>query len=168
MTDRSSHIGGNNSGVIVTGEGNAVHFHSLGSMSAEQHLEAGTERLRSRLYKEAMEDFKVAMMEQPQKSQALFMSAVAMLGGRKAFLTPLANIQKAEEFLGAALLVEDRGIFHYFLAYLRLDFYERKSLSSRSPWQSSIDQAWRCGIDNDDIDALFSMLQTNNPLPARQ
>lgn len=105
------------------------------------------------------------MSANPKNPDVYFLSAIAGLGGRKPFLAPLARIREVEGLIVAALSLEDRGIFHYFLAYVSFDYYERKSLNAPRPWQTSLGSAWRRGVLPAEIDSLFTLMSVHNPLP---
>jgi hypothetical protein len=160
---RSSHVGQDNFGVIITGDGNVVR---VGGDSG-QHFKAGADHLRLGLHARALEDFRLAMNAGARSPDLYYLSAVATLDGRKAFLAPLARIREAEELMHAALTLEDRGVFHYLLAYLGFDYYERKSLKAPTPWHASLARAWSLGVTQDEIDSLFELLSVNDPLPRR-
>lgn len=159
--DRSSRVGRDNFGVIITGNENVVQ---VGPDQA-QHLRSGMKHLRLGLHANALEDFRLAMNGGPENPDLYYLCAVATLGGRKAFLAPLASIREAEALIQAALRLEQRGVFHYFLAYLGLDYYERKHLRAPTPWRSSLERAWRLGVTQDEIDSLFNLLSVNDPIP---
>jgi hypothetical protein len=157
----SSHVGRDNFGIIITGNSNSVR---LGA-DPGQHFEAGVDHLQLGLHAKALEDFRLAMNAGAQSPDLYYLSAVATLDGRKAFLASLACIREAEDLLHAALRLESRGVFHYFLAYLGFDYYERKSLRAPTPWPTSLGRAWSLGVTQGEIDSLFELLSVNDPLP---
>jgi tetratricopeptide (TPR) repeat protein len=159
----SSHVGQDNFGIVITGDGNVVRV----GAGPGQHLTAGVDHLRLGLHAKALEDFRLAMDAGAKSPDVYYLSAVATLDGRKAFLASLARIREAEDLIQAALRLEDRGVFHYFLAYLGFDYYERKSLRAPTPWRASLARAWSLGVTQDEIDSLFELLSVKDPLPRR-
>jgi hypothetical protein len=159
----SSHVGHDNFGIVITGNRNTVRV----GADPGRHLSAGVDHLRLGLHAKALEDFRLAMNAGARSPDLYYLSAVATLDGRKAFLAPLARIREAADLVQAALQIEDRGVFHYFLAYLGLDYYERKSLKAPTPWRASLARAWSLGVTQDEIDALFELLSVPDPLPRR-
>jgi hypothetical protein len=157
----SSHVGGDNFGTIITGNGNVV---GVGT-DPGRHLRSGVDHLRLGLHAKALEDFRLAMDAGASTPDLYYLSAVATLDGRKAFLAPLARIREAEDLIHAALRLEERGVFHYLLAYLGFDYYERKSLRAPTPWRASLARTWSLGVTQDEIESLFQLLSVNNPLP---
>jgi hypothetical protein len=159
----SSHVGRDNFGIIITGDRNSVRVDA----DPGQHFKAGVDHLWLGLHAKALEDFRLAMNAGAQSPDLYYLSAVAALDGRKAFLASLARIREAEDLIHAALRLEDRGVFHYFLAYLGFDYYERKSLKAPTPWPASLARAWSLGVTQEEIDSLFQLLSVNDPLPRR-
>jgi hypothetical protein len=92
-----------------------------------------------------------------------FYAAVSLLKGKKAFVTQRADIDKAIEYLNAALMVEPRGIYHYFLAYIKYDYFERKYLNITPNWQETLQTAIQSGVSAADIAQLAEMLQVEMP-----
>jgi hypothetical protein len=156
-----SHVGRDNFGIIITGNENSVRV----GADPEQHFQAGMDHLRLGLHAKALEGFRLAMNAGAQSPDLYYLSAVAILDGRKAFLASLARISEAEGLLHAALRLEDRGVFHYFLAYLGFDYYERKSLKAPTPWPASLARSWSLGVTKEEVDSLFALLSVNDPLP---
>lgn len=62
--------------------------------------------LKLHLYAKALEAFDKAMIDNFDDSETYFYAAVCILGGKKAFLNPRSNIDKALEYIDAALMVE--------------------------------------------------------------
>ena len=119
--------------------------------------------LKLRLYNKALQRFEEAIEENFDNPEASFYAAVSLLNGKKAFLTPMANIKKAIEYVNAALMVEERGVFHYFLAYLKLDFYARKYLRISPDWREELLMAQSTNLSPLDCDMLFDILGVERP-----
>jgi tetratricopeptide (TPR) repeat protein len=156
-----SNVGRDNFGTIITGNSNIVRI----GADPERQFRAGVDHLRLGLHAKALEDFRQAMSAGASSPDLYYLSAVATLDGRKAFLAPLARIREAEDLIHAALRLEDRGVFHYLLAYLGFDYYERKSLRAPTPWRASLARTWSLGVTQDEIDSLFELLSVDDPLP---
>ena len=91
------------------------------------------------------------------------MAAVCALGGKKAFLAGKANVDKAISMLNIATDVEPRGIFYYFDAYLRFDFYKRKALNIKPSYSESLAKANQFGYSQADVQMLFDLLGVEVP-----
>jgi tetratricopeptide (TPR) repeat protein len=119
--------------------------------------------LKLALYDKALEKFENAIDEEYNNSEVYFYAAASLLKGKKAFLTPMANIKKAIEYTEAALMLENRGIYHYFLAYIKYDFYSRKYLKIAPSWQEEYTEACNIGTSESDIQELFNLLKVPKP-----
>jgi hypothetical protein len=159
--DRSARIGRDNHGLIITGDGNIVYLGpDLGN-----YLESGLRHIRLRMHARALDDLKLAMSADGVNPDVYYLSAVAKLNGQKAFVASLACIREVEELIQAAIVLEEKGLYHYFLAYVRYDYYERKSLHGPTAWQFSLSRAWSLGVELDELTSLFTLLSVANPLP---
>lgn len=120
--------------------------------------------LKLKLYDKALQRFEEAIEENFDNPEASFYAAVSLLKGKKAFLTPMANIKKAIEYVNAALMVEDRGVFHYFLAYIKFDFYARKYLRISPDWREELMLAQSTtNLSPTDCTMLFDILGVDMP-----
>lgn len=119
--------------------------------------------LKLKLYDKAQEKFEVAIEDDFDNSETYFLIAVCLMKGKKAFLTPMANIKKALEYLDSALMIENNGIYNYFVAYLKYDFYSRKSLKISPTYQAELEAAKQNNVSLFDIDQLFEMLGVDKP-----
>lgn len=120
--------------------------------------------LKLKLYDKALARFEEAIEENFDNPETYFYAAVSLLKGKKAFLTPLSIIRKAEEFLDAALSIENRGVFYYFKAYLKYDFYARKFLRVTPSWQEELLSAQANNLSPFDADMLFNILGVQQPV----
>ena len=120
--------------------------------------------LKLKLYDKALQRFEEAIEENFDNPEASFYAAVSLLKGKKAFLTPMADIKKAIEYVNAALMVEDRGVFHYFLAYIKFDFYARKYLRISPDWREELMLAQSTtNLSPTDCNMLFDILGVDMP-----
>ena len=133
-------------------------------LSGAMNFTLGGCYLRLKLYDKAFKSFDDAIAENFDNPEASFYAAVSLLKGKKAFLTPMADIKKAIEYVNAALMVEDRGVFHYFLAYIKFDFYARKYLRISPDWQEELMLAQANNLSPTDCDMLFDILGVESPL----
>ena len=71
--------------------------------------------------------FDKALENNFDNSEAFFYAAICRLGGKKAFIIKDRSIiNKIEEYIQAALMIEELGIYYYFWAYIKYDYYKRK------------------------------------------
>jgi tetratricopeptide (TPR) repeat protein len=121
--------------------------------------------LKLRRYDEALSKFKAAIENNFDNPESHFYAAVCLLRGKKAFLVPLADIKLAMEYINSAQLIEDRGVFNYFLAYIKLDFHARRSLRASPDWRGELAAAHSAAppVLPTDAEILFTTLGVERP-----
>lgn len=119
--------------------------------------------LKLKLYDKALPAFELAMEDNFDNSETFFYAAVCLLKGKKAFLAQRADIDKAIEYINAALMIEPRGIYYYFLAYIKYDFFERKYLNTSPNYRECAQTAYDIGTSDFDKEMLFNILGVANP-----
>lgn len=131
--------------------------------SEELAISLGMCFMKLKLYDKAYAAFDKAISAYTENPEVYFMAAVCALGGKKAFLAGKANVDKAISMLQIANDVEPRGIFYYFDAYLRYDFYKRKALNIRPGYTESLMKAETLGYSYADAQLLFELLGVEPP-----
>ena len=122
--------------------------------------------LKLKLYDKALVSFEKAMEDNFDNPETFFYAAVCLLGGKKAFLAQRPAIDKMQEYINAALMIEPtRGIFHYLLAYIKYDYFERKYLNTSPNWREALDAMSNAGEPPSvtDIGELFGILGVECP-----
>ena len=138
---------------------------ALSSAPADPSLNAavGFCYMRLKMYSNALEAFRRAIDGGVMNSEVFFWAGVCCLGGRKAFLAKREVIDKAEEYINAARMLEDRGIYAYFGAYVRYDYFKRKSLIARPDYLELLRESRRLGVSEWDIRILYGVLGVERP-----
>jgi len=119
--------------------------------------------LKLKLYDKALSAFEKAMEDNFDNSETFFYAAICLLGGKKAFLVQRPEIDKIEEYINAAMMIEPRGIYHYFLAYIKYDYFSRKSLKTSPTYQEALVNANGAGISSHDVEQLYGILGVKRP-----
>lgn len=119
--------------------------------------------LKLKLYDKALPAFETAMEDNFDNSETFFYAAVCLLKGKKPFLTLRPEIDKIEEYLNAALMIEPRGIYYYFLAYIKYDYFNRKFFKTSPTYQEALQMAQHAGYSSYDAEQLFAILGTERP-----
>jgi tetratricopeptide (TPR) repeat protein len=121
--------------------------------------------LKLRRYEEALSKFKTSVEENFDNPEPHFYASVCQLRGKKAFLASLADIKLAIEYINSALMIERRGIFHYFLAYIKHDFHARRCLRVSPDWKEELAFAHSAApsVSQVEIDMLFITLGVECP-----
>ena len=108
----------------------------------------------------ALSAFENAMEDNFDNSETFFYAAVCLLGGKKPFSHVKSDIEKIEKYINAALMIEPRGIYYYFLAYIKKDYYERKFLKTSPSSAELMNKAEQAGVSQYDVQQLFEILKT--------
>lgn len=119
--------------------------------------------LRLGLYPQALAACEALIMDDPMNPDACYCAAIALLGGKRPFLLDKATIQKAEQYLSVAVAGENLAIYHYLLAYLKLDYYSQKMLRSLPDYTFHLEQARAMGVTQEEIGELFALLRVARP-----
>lgn len=119
--------------------------------------------LKLKMADKALSAFEKAMAENFDDSELYFYAAVCTLGGKKAFLKQRPAIDKALEYIDAALMIEPRGIYYYFMAYIKYDYFERKHFRTSPDYKECLQMANDTGLSNYDIDQLYMILNVARP-----
>lgn len=120
--------------------------------------------LKLKLYDKALPAFEKAMEDNFDNSETFFYAAICLLQGKKAFLQQRPTIDKILEYINAALMIEPKGIYYYFLAYIKYDYFSRKFFKTSPTYQETLDMAMQVGCSPYDIEQLFAILNVENPL----
>ena len=97
--------------------------------------------LKLKLYDKAIAAFDRAIDANLGDSEVYFYAAAALLKGKKPFLHLRPTIDKIVEYLNTAIMLEDRGIYHYFLAYIKKDYFARKFFRISGTWEEEVCRA---------------------------
>lgn len=119
--------------------------------------------LKLKLYDKALPAFEKAMEENFDNSETFFYAAVCLLKGKKPFVAMRPEINKIEEYINAALMIEPRGIYYYFLAYIKYDYFSRKFFKTSPTYQETLSMAAQAGYSPFDVDQLFAILGVEKP-----
>lgn len=119
--------------------------------------------LKLKLYDKALQAFEKAMQENFDNSETFYYAAISLLKGRKAFLLNRHEIDKIEEYINAAIMIEPRGIYYYFLAYIKYDYFNRKYFKTSPTYQEALKLAKQQGFSSYDSEQLFNILGVEKP-----
>jgi len=119
--------------------------------------------LKLKLYDKALGAFEKAIEDNFDNSETFFYAAVCLLGGKKAFVTQRPAIDKIEEYINAAVMIEPRGIYYYFLAYIKFDYFNRKFFNTSPTYQEALEMANGAGVSPHDIEQLYGILGVSRP-----
>ena len=119
--------------------------------------------LKLKMYDKALAAFEKAIEDYFDDSETYFYAAVCLLNGKKAFLNQRPTIDKVLEYINAALMIEPKGIYYYYLAYIKYDYFERKHFRTSPNYQEALQMAVDAGLSDYDIEQLFAILGVARP-----
>lgn len=119
--------------------------------------------LKMGFYDKALEKFDKAIEQDLNNPETYIFAAICLLAGNKPFVTPRQNIDKIETYINAALMLEEKGIFRYFQAYIKQDFFKRKFLKTSPMWEECLAKAKADGLSPVDVEQLFTLLKQEIP-----
>lgn len=114
--------------------------------------------LKLKLYDKANEAFERAVTDNFEDADSYFYAAVGRLKGKKAFVAPRLDIDKAVEYLNAANMIAPNPVNSLMLAYIKKDYFDRKALQISPSWTDELSAARSMGATDADIDALADLL----------
>ena len=119
--------------------------------------------LKLKLYDKALPAFEKAMEDNFDNSETFFYAAICLLQGKKEFLQQRPTIDKILEYINAALMIEPKGIYYYFLAYIKYDYFQRKFFKTSPTYQEALAMAVDTGLSEFDVDQLYGILGVTRP-----
>lgn len=119
--------------------------------------------LKLKMYDKASEAFEKAVEDNFDNSETFFYAAVSLLAGKKAFLHQRPTIDKIIEYINAANMIEPRGIYYFFLAYIKQDYFARKFLRVSPNYMECLETAKQYGYSDYDVQQLFGILGVDVP-----
>ncbi len=136
---------------------------ALESDSEELNLSVAFCYMKLKLYDKAIPCFEKALEENFDNADAYFYAAIALLKGKKAFLASRSTINKVIEYIEAANMIEPKGIYYYYLAYIKYDYFERKYLKNVPTYRECITEAVNLGLSDTDIETMYELLGVDRP-----
>ena len=136
---------------------------SLLYKNPEVNFSAGMCCLKLRLFDRAYDFFDKAINCNFNNSEAYFYAAVSLLGGKKAFLSRRETIDKIEQNIKAAITIEPRGIFYYFWAYIKYDYFKRKFLNTMPDYNECLQNSVERNTSDFDKKMVFDIIGVEKP-----
>lgn len=119
--------------------------------------------LKLKQYDRAQAAFNKAIEDNFENSEAYFYAAVSSFNGKKAFLAQRPIIDKALENVKTAMMIEPRGIYALLTAYIKYDYFFRKSYSVAPDYRAELATAKQIGYSVADAASLFELLGVEKP-----
>ena len=114
--------------------------------------------LKLKMYEKATAAFEKAMEDNFDNSETFFYAAICLLQGKKPFLHQRPTIDKIIEYINAATMIEPRGIYYFFLAYIKYDYFARKYFRTSPDYVECLAMARQAEYSEYDVTQLFGIL----------
>ena len=113
------------------------------------------------------DSYKKTLAENPD-SQDLNLSIGICYLRLKMYEKASASFEKAmednlEEYLNAAVMIEPRAVFYYFMSYIKQDYYNRKFFKTSPTSEELYATAIQYGLTETDIQSFHSMIGMPRP-----
>ncbi|MEM3112758.1 MAG: tetratricopeptide repeat protein [Candidatus Anstonellales archaeon] len=116
------------------------------------------------LYDLASKYFAKAIEQIPDYADAYYYYALALLKGKRPKVLTLTEIRKIEEYINAAIQIDNsKSKYYYLLALIKHDFYIKNGLKINPPsFEELICQANSLLYDRNEINKMLQRVPTND------
>jgi len=120
--------------------------------------------LNLRLYDLAIKYFAKAIEHLPGYGDVYYYYALALLKGRRPKVLPLTEIRKIEEYLNAAIQIDNtKSKYYYLWALIKYDFYIKNGLKVNKPtFEELISQAKSYTYEEAEIEKMLQHCPVND------
>lgn len=119
--------------------------------------------MKLRMYDKALPFFDKAIENGFDNSDLFMYAAICLMQGKRPFVCTKDKVDKAIEYLNAAIMISNKGIYHYLIAYLKYDFYEMKRLRTTPSSVEELNLAVSIGLSYTDVTEVFTLLNQDKP-----
>lgn len=136
---------------------------SCESNESSEALEKYKNMIKMEMYDNALSYFKGEMEKPGSNPDIFFYAAIAILGGESPFYKSRSTIDTAIKYLNCAIASNPKGIYYYFLAYLKFDYYEKKLLLTAPNYRECLVSAYANGVSSKEISDFYALLGKSRP-----
>ena len=119
--------------------------------------------LKMQMYDDAQKYFDAATKSTTANPDTYYYAAIALFRGQHAFGQHINTIERAEKYLNTAIRFKPKGIYYYFLAYIKYDYYERKYYRTSPNYKEALALAYRYGFTTAEQNEMYELLRTYKP-----
>ena len=107
----------------------------------------------------------IASMSMPELNKYVgsYKREIDRNGDKKAFLSNKSTITQIETFINDAISIESKGVYYYFMAYIKFDYYKRKSFRTKPDYIECLNQAIRNNLSRMDAEQMFKIIGVTMP-----
>lgn len=132
-----------------------------GGESAELYTAMGICQLQRGLYKFANNYFDKAIALLPEEGETYYYAAIALLNGKRPFLSSLPVIRKATEYLQLAIEFSEQGSYYYLQYLIHMDYYEKRKLSCSPTSAELLEMSHAHGLSDVEANEISQMVGLN-------
>lgn len=125
--------------------------------NAQMHSALAYCFMRLKMFGKALAAFEKSIDISPDNAEIYFYAALCALNGKKPYLHTREEIEKIESYANAAIEIEDKGLYNFFLAYIRYDYHYRKHLKVSPSFADYLHNANYQGINQTDKEMIFNL-----------
>ena len=129
-----------------------------GGESAELFTAMGICQLQRGLYKFANNYFDKAIALLPEEGETYYYAALALLNGKRPFLSSLPVIKKATEYLQLAAELSGQGSYYYLHHLIHKDYYEKRKLKCSPTSAELLEMSLAHGLSDADSDEIHRLV----------
>jgi tetratricopeptide (TPR) repeat protein len=137
--------------------------HTCAAEHKESSLDKAKGELKSGFYDSALTNFRKAMDNNADDPDAYYYAAIALFGGKKAFVQQRTVIDQALNYINTAISMRPKGIYYYLLAYIKYDYFERKYLNTSPNYRQAAALAVKNGVTAQQISDMYSLMKVSRP-----
>ena len=146
----------------MSGENLSKYYSSYQGMSSagnndKAEFALGLCCLKTAQFSEATTAFKKAIQNNAGNPDYYFYLAIALLEGKRPYMTSPQVLRDAERQLTYAMNKGGKGIYYYLAAYIKKDYYEKRFLRTDKTSTQLLEEAKNCGLPNGDIAILNAL-----------
>lgn len=131
--------------------------------SLDEQLSLSLVFLKLGRFKDANESFVKCLQLDPTNSELYYYAALSLLDGKKAFLNSRKTIDEILGLMDAAITLENKGIYYYFISYIKYDFFFRKHLRIEPDYRDTFVFSQEVGVSENDIFEMYEILKIDRP-----
>lgn len=128
-----------------------------------EDLKNGVRFLDRRMFAQAFTCFEREISNNMSDPEPYFYGAVAKLEGKRPFLVSRSLINEIEKYIESAIAYGARGLYYYFYAYIKYDYYEKKLLKTVPSFRELLLTAESYGISEEEKIMLFELMGIPKP-----
>ncbi len=119
--------------------------------------------MKTRQYGSALQHFEKEINEGTATDEIYYYAAICLLNGKKAFLQERSTIVKVLNYITNAIQSSPKGIYYYYMAYIKYDFFERKSYGITPNYKEALRMAYLMGVTENEKTEMYALLSVSRP-----